>query len=108
MRVGRADEVRVALVDMPEVVGERALPLQQAAVLLAREALAGPDAQAVGLLDRFKRRVCSHRAASSAATAGAAARIDATMLTYPVQRQRLPRIARRISSSAGSGLLRSR
>ncbi len=107
VRHGRADEVGVPHPSLPGVVRERALALEQPPVLLPRDARAGPLAEPVDPLGGLDGRLAC-RPPAHFDTSSAAASIDLTTLTYPVQRQTLPRIPRRMSASEGRGLSRRR
>ena len=95
VRVRRAHEMQVAHPVPLDVVEEDALALDQAPVLLARDALADEPLLQGGRAGRLGR---AHAAPFPAATTAS------TMFQYPVQRQMLPCSPTLTSSSEGDGL----
>src|SRR5207253_1496022 len=95
LRVGvrAADDVEIEHAGQLDVVHVRAPAANEARVFLALERVA--HSSDVG------RRAGLHQAPPC--SAAAACWTALTMFTYPVQRQRLPEIARRMSSSLGFG-----
>src|SRR5439155_14267417 len=99
VRVRRAHEVDISHTVPLDVVEEDALPLDEALVLLARDARADESRLRLGRFDNKRLGDLGH---------SATALIASTMFTYPVQRQMFPWIALRISSSLGLGFCSSR
>src|SRR5919108_677728 len=101
--VRRTDELDVARAVPLHVVEEDALALDEPLVLLARHVLADEPRLGLPLLDDERPLGGDRRLCHSLTSWPDAARIARTMFTYPVQRQMLPWMARRISSSLGRG-----